>query len=99
MNQVILVGNLTDDIELRYTQSGLAVANFTVAVSRKECHNGSWQDVTDGFLPMVNVSYQPYPALSRRLSDRFSWPCPLMLRWKTSSITAFSNPCISGSSL
>jgi single-strand DNA-binding protein len=49
MNQVALVGNLTDDHELRYTQSGLAVANFTVAVSRKERHNGQWQDVTDGF--------------------------------------------------
>ena len=49
MNQVVLVGNLTDDVELRYTQSGLAVANFTVAVSRKERHNGAWQDVTDGF--------------------------------------------------
>lgn len=49
MNQVTLVGNLTDDIELRYTQSGLAVANFTVAVSRRERHNGQWQDVTDGF--------------------------------------------------
>ena len=49
MNQVILVGNLTDDIELRYTQGGLAVANFTVAVSRKERRDGTWQDVTDGF--------------------------------------------------
>jgi single-strand DNA-binding protein len=48
MNQVVLVGNLTDDLELRYTLSGLAVANFTVAVSRRERHNGEWQDVTDG---------------------------------------------------
>ena len=49
MNQVVLVGNLTDDVELRYTQSGLAVANFTLAVSCKERHDGTWQDVTDGF--------------------------------------------------
>ena len=49
MNQVVLVGNLTDDVELRYTQSGLAVANFTVAVSHQERHNGRWQDVTGGF--------------------------------------------------
>jgi len=28
-------GNLTRDIELRYTPSGAAVANFTVAVNRK----------------------------------------------------------------
>ena len=49
MNQVVLVGNLTGHVELRYTQSGVAVAKFTVAVARKERHNGQWQDVTDGF--------------------------------------------------
>ncbi len=49
MNQVALVGNITDDPELRYTQSGAALANFTVAVSHRSKHNGQWQDVTDGF--------------------------------------------------
>ena len=29
--QITVVGNLTSDPELRYTQSGLAVANFTIA--------------------------------------------------------------------
>ena len=50
MNQVALVGNITDDPELRYTQSGAALAGFTVAVSHRSKHNGEWQDVTDGFL-------------------------------------------------
>ena len=49
MNQVALVGNITDDPELRYTQSGAALANFTVAVSHRSNHNGEWQDVNDGF--------------------------------------------------
>ena len=49
MNQVALVGNITDDPELRYTQSGAALANFTVAVSHRSKHNGEWQDITDGF--------------------------------------------------
>ena len=49
MNQVALVGNLTDDPELRYTQSGAALAGFTVAVSHRSKHNGEWQDVKDGF--------------------------------------------------
>jgi hypothetical protein len=31
MNQVAPVGNITDDPELRYTQSGAALAGFTVA--------------------------------------------------------------------
>jgi Single-stranded DNA-binding protein len=35
MNQVVLVGNLTDDPELRYTQSGATLAGFTVAVSHR----------------------------------------------------------------
>ena len=49
MNQVALVGNITDDPELRYTQSGAALAGFTVAVSHRSKTNGEWQDVTDGF--------------------------------------------------
>ncbi|MBI3647752.1 MAG: single-stranded DNA-binding protein [Actinobacteria bacterium] len=32
-NQITVVGNLTDDPELRYTANGAAVANFTVAHS------------------------------------------------------------------
>lgn len=35
MNQVNLTGRLTKDIELRYTQSGKAVGNGTIAVGRK----------------------------------------------------------------
>lgn len=34
MNNTSLVGRLTRDPELRYTPSGVAVANFTVAVNR-----------------------------------------------------------------
>jgi single-strand DNA-binding protein len=34
MNKVILIGRLTGDPELRYTPSGAAVANFTIAVDR-----------------------------------------------------------------
>ena len=49
MNQVALVGNITDDPELRYTQSGAALASFTVAVSHRSKTNGEWQDVNDGF--------------------------------------------------
>lgn len=35
MNKVILIGNLTRDIELRYTQSGYCVGNSGIAVTRK----------------------------------------------------------------
>lgn len=34
LNRVVLVGRLTKDIELRYTSSNVAVAQFTIAVNR-----------------------------------------------------------------
>lgn len=34
LNKIILIGRLTKDVELRYTESGKAVANFTLAVDR-----------------------------------------------------------------
>lgn len=34
LNRVVLVGRLTKDPDLRYTENGNAVANFTVAVNR-----------------------------------------------------------------
>ncbi len=34
LNRIILIGRLTADPQLRYTQSGVAVATFTLAVDR-----------------------------------------------------------------
>ena len=34
LNRIVLIGRLTRDPELRYTQSGIAVASFTLAVDR-----------------------------------------------------------------
>jgi len=39
-NKIILVGNLTRDIELRYTQGGSAIANTAIATTRKFTSNG-----------------------------------------------------------
>lgn len=35
INRVVLIGRLTKDLELRYTQSGVAVARFNLAVNRQ----------------------------------------------------------------
>lgn len=35
MNKAILIGRLTKDVELKQTQSGKAVATFTLAVNRR----------------------------------------------------------------
>ena len=49
-NTVTLVGNITDDPELRFTPSGAPVANFTVAVNRRiRNQDGGWDDKLDGF--------------------------------------------------
>jgi len=39
-NKVILAGNLTRDIELRYSQAGMGIANTAIATSRKFTQNG-----------------------------------------------------------
>ncbi len=43
---ITVVGNLTSDPELRYTQTGLAVANFTIASTPRTLDRGSneWKD-------------------------------------------------------
>jgi single-strand DNA-binding protein len=49
-NQVVIVGNLTDDPELRYTPAGAAVANFRVAVNRRtRDESGQWKDGETSF--------------------------------------------------
>lgn len=35
LNKVLLMGNLTRDVEMRYTPSGMAVANLGLAVNRR----------------------------------------------------------------
>jgi single-strand DNA-binding protein len=46
-NRVILVGNITRDIELRYTQSGMAVTDIGLAVNdRRKTQSGEWVDET-----------------------------------------------------
>jgi single-strand DNA-binding protein len=44
-NQVTIVGNLTDDPELRYTPNGAAVCKFRIAVNRRIPDGaGGWKD-------------------------------------------------------
>jgi len=49
-NTVVVVGNLTDDPELRFTPQGVAVANFRIAVSRRmKDESGQWKDGETSF--------------------------------------------------
>ncbi|MBL8755180.1 MAG: single-stranded DNA-binding protein [Planctomycetes bacterium] len=42
-NKVLLLGNLTRDVELRHTQGGQAIAKFGMAINRKFSTNGGEQ--------------------------------------------------------
>lgn len=47
-NQVILMGNLTRDPELRQIPSGQSVCSFSLALNRSyKGSDGNWQEVTD----------------------------------------------------
>jgi len=50
MNKIMLIGNLGRDPEMNYTPSGLAVAKFSLAVSRyAKSATGERQDETEWF--------------------------------------------------
>lgn len=51
MNKVLLIGNLTRDPEMRSTQSGVAVCNFSIAVNRR-FKNANGEQETD-FLNVI----------------------------------------------
>ena len=43
-NRVVLMGNLTRDVELRYTPSGTAVTDIALAVNERVKKNDQWTD-------------------------------------------------------
>jgi len=48
LNKVMLIGNLGKDPEVRYTQSGTAVASFSMATTEKfKSKAGEWEDRTE----------------------------------------------------
>src|SRR5919107_2202314 len=53
-NHTTIVGNLVDDPELRFTNSGIAVANLRVAVTQRIQQDGEWRDDDTSYLK-VNV--------------------------------------------
>ena len=53
-NSIVIMGNLTADPELRYTASGAAVSNFSIAQTPRFQKEGEWQDGETVFL-RVNV--------------------------------------------
>lgn len=53
-NQVVIVGNLTRDPELRYTPNGAALVKLGVAVSRRvRDESGQWRDAETSFFDVT----------------------------------------------
>ncbi|GAB4366926.1 MAG: hypothetical protein Kow009_03740 [Spirochaetales bacterium] len=44
INHVVLVGRLTRDAQLKYTNSGLAISTFAVAINRRVKQGDRWTD-------------------------------------------------------
>jgi len=54
LNKCMIIGNLGRDPEMRYTPSGQAVTQFTVAVNRRwKGQNEDWQEETEWFRVVV----------------------------------------------
>ena len=49
INSVVLVGRLTRDAELKYTNSGLPISKLGLAVTRKRKKDGQWIDEANFF--------------------------------------------------
>lgn len=65
LNSVILIGRLTRDVELKYTQSGLAVASGSIAVNRStKNQNGTYDNKGSffdfDFMGKMAESLSPY---------------------------------------
>ena len=67
VNQVILMGNLTRDPELRQTPNGQSVVSFSLALNRSyKDASGEWQESTD------YVDCVAWAALAERVSQYLS---------------------------
>ena len=73
-NKVILMGNLTRDIELRTTTAGQSVANFTIAVNRVwKDKSGERQDDT------AFIDCEAWGSFGEMLSKYFSKGNPILV--------------------
>jgi single-strand DNA-binding protein len=86
-NNVVMVGRLTRDPELRRTNSAKAVCSFDIAMSRrfKDSVTGEWKDADPTFVPIVVWGDQ-----AERCGERLKKGSPVHIegRLQTSKWTA-----------
>lgn len=79
-NQVILMGNLTRDPELRSTPNGQSVCSFSLALNRSyKGSDGNWQEATD-FIDVV-----AWGPLGERVSQYLSKGRPALVNGRLQS--------------
>jgi single-strand DNA-binding protein len=79
-NQVILMGNLTRDPELRTTPNGTSVCSFSLALNRSyKGADGQWQEATD-FIDVV-----AWGPLGERVSQYLSKGRPCLVNGRLQS--------------
>lgn len=79
-NQVVLMGNLTRDPELRQTPNGQSVCSFSLALNRSyKDSSGEWQEVTD-FVDIV-----AWAALGERVAQYLSKGRPALVSGRLQS--------------
>ncbi len=49
INRVVLVGRLTRDAELRYTNTGTPICRFSLAINRRRKNGDQWEDEANFF--------------------------------------------------
>jgi len=81
-NQVILMGNLTRDPELRATPNGQSVCSFSLALNRSyKGADGNWQEATD-YIDIV-----AWGPLGERVSQYLSKGRPCLVNGRLQSST------------
>jgi single-strand DNA-binding protein len=79
-NQVILMGNLTRDPELRTTPNGQSVCSFSLALNRSyKGGDGEWQEVTD------YVDVVAWAALGERVAQYVTKGRPVLVSGRLQS--------------
>ena len=72
INSVVIVGRLTRDAELRYLNSGTAVASISIAVNRSKKDGDQWISEANFFDVSYFIFSSSYKILVLRSSTR-SW--------------------------
>lgn len=72
INHVVLVGRLTRDVEMKYTNNGMAVAKLGLAVNRRRKKDEGWVDEVSFFnitlWGKIAESLQPYLTKGKQIA-------------------------------